>query len=168
MIKLCNDPTCDETAAMSVQRQGDVEPVVYCLRHAYQREDELRQRLETFASVVLERPATELEIALARVQELEGTQPDGGTGGAGDGTGDGTSSAEQLATALHTLETQGRALASARSELADRDQALQVLRRELERTRAELERAKAAPAAPAAPATITPAPTTRPDPAAKP
>lgn len=177
MINLCTDPTCDETAALSIQRQGDVAPVVYCLPHGYQRENELKQKLENFRTVVLERPPTELEQALARVQELEEelTEPGGSVVDGEPGAGD-TSTAEQLATTLHTLETQARTLASVRSELADKDQALQSLRKELDRTRGDLERtrsqlAAALEAAKTAPAPAeprdTPPPPTRPD-AAKP
>ncbi len=177
MINLCTDPTCDETASLSLQRQGDVAPVGYCLPHGYQRENELKQKLENYTLVVLERPESELAQALARVQELEeeltdpgGSVVDGepGAGGAGD-----TSTAEQLATTLHTLETQARTLASVRSELADKDQALQSLRKELDRTRGDLERTRAqlAAAVKTAPAPAeprdTPPPPTRPD-AAKP
>lgn len=180
MIKLCTDPTCDETAAMSVQRSGDVAPVVYCLPHGYQRENELKQLLENFVSVVLERPASDLDRALARVQELE-KKPEPEGAGAGAGVG---SSADDLALTLHTLETQSQALATARHELADREQALQLMRRELERTRRELETARGdlhaavrtierlraarvpgdGPPAPVPATVITPAPPTRPDP----
>jgi len=147
MINLCTDPTCDETAALSIQRQGDVAPVGYCLPHGYQREAELKQKLENFRTVVLERPPTELEQALARVQELEEelTEPGGSVvdGEPGAVDGERTSSAEQLATTLHTLETQARTLASVRNELAERDRELQRARAELNRNDAELKRLRA-------------------------
>jgi DNA repair exonuclease SbcCD ATPase subunit len=184
MINLCTDPTCDETAALSIQRQGDIAPVGYCLPHGYQRENELRQKLENFATVVLERPATELELALSRVQELEEelTQPDGQTvdGEHGLKQPGALETEEQLETALHTLEMQSATLKTTRGELADREQALQSLRRELDRTRAELTKAKddlalcrveldrfkaneaAGPRVEGGP--VTPPPPTRPDP----
>lgn len=179
MINLCTDPTCDETAALSIQRQGDVAPVGYCLPHGYQRENELKQKLENFRTVVLERPPSELEQALARVQELEEelTDPNGSIVVDGEPNEHGlrqpgpAEQAEQLKTALDTLEIQSRALSSARNELADKDRALQSLKRELERSKAELERTSAelqtarktlqtmAPAEPR----DTPPPPTRPD-----
>ena len=151
-------------------------PVGYCLPHGYQRENELKQKLENYTLVVLERPESELAQALARVQELEEelTEPGGSVVDGEPGPGD-TSTAEQLATTLHTLETQARTLSSVRSELADKDQALQSLRKELDRTRGDLERTRsqlaaaleAAKATPADGPPITPPPPTRPD-AAKP
>jgi chromosome segregation ATPase len=186
MINLCTDPTCDETAALSIQRQGDVAPVGYCLPHGYQREAELRQKLENFRTVVLERPPSELEQALARVQELEEelTEPNGQTAAGADNEHGlkqpgAAETEEQLETALHTLEMQSATLKTTRAELADREQALQSMRRELERTRgeltkakddlalcrAELERFKANEAAgPRVEGPITPPPPTRPDP----
>ena len=180
MIKLCTDPNCDEEAGLTIQRQIDPAPVPYCHPHGAQRQHELQQALENFRVVVIPpaAPPTELDRAVARIHDLE----DLITKATGNAHGllqpGATEQAEQLATALHTHETQSRALSSARSELADREQALQRMRRDLEQTRAELERTSAelvtarrtlqtrtpapAPTVPP-PAPITPPPPTRPD-----
>jgi len=172
MINLCSDPTCDENAALTIQRQIDIAPVGFCLTHGYQREAELKQRLENYTLVtVVQQAPTELELAQARIAELEEkTQPDGG----GElRIGDDHTAEQQLETVLRTLEQ----LERTRSELAESKEAGNVARRELERTRSELERLRAerraerttehvttpATPAPAVPAT-TPPPHTPPDP----
>jgi ABC-type transporter Mla subunit MlaD len=160
MIKLCTDPNCDEEAGLTIQRQIDPAPVPYCHPHGAQRQHELQQALENFRVVVIPpaAPPTDLELAMARISELEEkTNPDAGNG---------PELADQLETALHTLEAQSKTLDRAREQLGEKDQALQVLRRELERTRAELVTTRAelvAKAAAVVPGPITPPPPTRPD-----
>ena len=164
----CSDPNCAEDAGLTIQRSIDPAAVAYCLPHGYQRAAELKPRLENYQLVsIVAMPPSELELAQARLAELEAKGPD---------AGDGAELADQLETALHTLELQSKTLDKARTELADRDTALSSLRRELERTRADLqrvtgeldrvraERAAAMAAPPAEGPRITPAPPTRPDP----
>jgi septal ring factor EnvC (AmiA/AmiB activator) len=139
MINLCTDPTCDENAALTIQRQIDVAPVGFCLTHGYQREAELKQRLENYTLVtVVQQAPTELELAQARIAELE-EKTDAGELRIGD---DDTAE-QQLETALRTLEQQGKVLERTRAELAESKEAFNVARRELDRTRSELERLRA-------------------------
>jgi septal ring factor EnvC (AmiA/AmiB activator) len=138
MTDLCSLPNCANDAGVTIQRQADVEAVPYCLEHGYQREAELKQRLENYRLVtVVAIVPSELELARARVAELEAA-----TTSDGEKAAQVSSVAEQLKTTLDTLETQARALASARAELADRDQALKVMRAEVKRTREELDRVR--------------------------
>lgn len=135
----CSDPTCAEDAGLTLKRQIDIEPLAFCLPHGYQREAELKQRLENYQMVTLGRPPSELELALARVAELESAEPNPF---ADAGDGDGPELADQLETALHTLELQSKTLDTARTELADREASVTSLRKELERSRGELETVK--------------------------
>jgi septal ring factor EnvC (AmiA/AmiB activator) len=131
----CSDPNCAEEAGLTLQRQIDPEAVPFCHPHGAQRQHELNQALVNFRVVVLppDAPPTDLEIALARVAELETRGPDDGAG---------PELAGQLETALHTLEVQSKTLDRAKTDLAERNEAVASLRRELERTRAELSKAK--------------------------
>jgi len=133
----CSDPNCAEEAGLTLQRQIDPDAVPFCHPHGAQRQHDLSQALVNFRVVVLppDSPPTDLELALARIAELEALRPLGEAG-------ESPELADQLETALHTLEMQSATLKSARTELGDREQALQTLRRELDRTRAELTKAK--------------------------
>lgn len=173
MIKLCTDPSCDEEAGLTIQRQIDPEGVPYCHPHGAQRQHALNQALENFRVVVIPpaAPPTPLELAEARISELEELLRVIEASGGGDVDSRQSlakAANDQLATTLHTLETQSRALSSARNELADREQSMQTMRREMDRMRAELERTRAelatAKTAPAPAAPITPPPPTQPDP----
>jgi exonuclease VII large subunit len=133
MINLCTDPTCDEQAGVTIQRQVDVAPVPYCLEHGARRALELDQRLENYLRVVIAQQApTELELAQGRVAELE-TRLDPETD---------TKLREQLDTALNTLELQSKALEQARGKVSETREELDVAKRELERTKRELERVR--------------------------
>lgn len=157
MITLCTDPTCDADAQLTIQLQSDTAPVGFCLEHGYRREAELKQRLENYRLVTIARQApTELELAQARIAELEDAATrrfDGIISNEAD-------VGEQLETALHTLELQGKSLQLTGAELRDTKRELELAQRELARTRRELEQARAGGGTPP----LTPVPPTRPDP----
>lgn len=135
----CSDPNCAEEAGLTLQRSIDPAAVAFCLPHGYQREAELKQQLQNYQLVsIVAMPPSELELAQARLAELEERA------GAGVVFDPDTEVGAQLETALQTLELQSKTLEKARAELADRDTALQSLRRELERTRTELTTVRAA------------------------
>lgn len=180
MINLCTDPTCDDNAAMTIQRAIDTAPVGFCLRHGYQREAELRQSLQNFTSLVLERPATDLELAQTELAQLtalvEGSAEFEQAKAAQEKIVD---LSEQLDRALNTLELQSKSLDTARGALLERDDTIKQVRRELVAARGELERTRQElqwnreqlelvkakqgnPPAPAGPPE-TPPPPTRPD-----
>lgn len=137
MNEACSDPTCDDDAGLTLQRQMDVAPVPFCLEHGYRREAELKQRLENYRLVtVVQQAPSELELAKARLEELQArVSPDGDPAA-------GAELAEQLEAALQGLETQGKVLDDARAALEDRSEHLKVLRAEYDRQKAELERVR--------------------------
>jgi len=140
MNDLCCD--CDADAGLTLQRQMDVAPIPYCLEHGYRREAELKQRLENYRLVtIVQQAPSELELAKARIAELEEkTQPNGD--GAHVTIGDDHTVEQQLETALRTLEQQGKTLERTRTELGENKEAFNVARRELDRLRGELERTR--------------------------
>lgn len=154
MITFCSDPTCDEYADLTLQRQLDVGPVPFCQPHGNARKNELDLGLVSYRLVSIARlPPSELEQAQAQVAELQAQlEPNDGPTAA--------ELQEQLEKVLHTLELQNQLLDQARNDLSDRDDTIRILRLEIGRNKKEIERLQ--PPAPAAP--FTPPPSTKPDP----
>jgi chromosome segregation ATPase len=142
----CSDPNCAEEAGLTIQRQIDPGPVPYCHPHGANRQHALNQALENFRVVVVPpaAPPTELELAEERIAELEQalTKATGNTHGLLQPGA--VEKAEQLETALRTLETQSRVLQEAREALEDTRASLQLKAGQLERLQSTLTIANAA------------------------